>query len=96
MDRILEKLRQHRSATPSRWREEAEYRQSNISWLKQSREIAIRLLSAMRSKGLTKDDLSKATGLDEGNILRLLKGKEKVESETIIKLEKALAIDLTI
>lgn len=96
MDRILEKLRQHRSATPSRWREVSEIRQSNLSWIRQSREIAIRLLSKMRHDGMTKTDLSNLTGLDENCIQSLLKGKDRVEVETLLTLEKTLSIDLSV
>lgn len=95
MDRILVKLRQHSSSTPSRWREVSENRQANLSWLKQSREIAIRLLSVMRHNEMTQTDLSNITGLDENCIQRLLRGKDKVEAEILSTLEKTLSIDLS-
>ena len=96
MDRILERLRQYRSATPSRWREEAQFRQANKNWLKQSREIAIRLLTFMRNKGMSKEELSNTTGLDEMYIMQLLRGKDKVTPETIKKLEDTLEISLSV
>ena len=41
MEDIVSKLREHASPTPSRWREEAEYRIANKSWLHYSQKIAM-------------------------------------------------------
>ena len=45
MDKVLEKLKQHQSEIPSKWREEAEFRSANKSWLKGSPKIAVKILS---------------------------------------------------
>ena len=47
MDNTLNRLRQHQSATPSRWREEAEKRKANKEWLRYSQNIAMRMLDKM-------------------------------------------------
>ena len=44
MVEVLEKLKQHQSETPSKWREEAEYRHANKSWLQRSQKIAVKIL----------------------------------------------------
>lgn len=40
-------LREHASPTPSHWREEAEYRIANKSWLRYSQKIAMQMLDKM-------------------------------------------------
>ncbi len=94
MDRVLEKLREHASPTPSRWREVAEYRQANLDWLKEAREIAIKILSKMRIDGITRGQLAEMTGINPDCISQVLKGKEKVSAETVEKIENALEINL--
>ena len=58
MDKTLDKLRQHQSATPSRWREEAEKRRSNKEWLRYSQYIAMRMLDKMEADGITQKQLA--------------------------------------
>lgn len=87
MDRIIEKLRQHKSATPSKWREEAECRQANLSELRKSREIAMRLLTLLRSNAMTKENMAKAMGMNQDTLDRLLRGKEIIQSDTLSQLE---------
>lgn len=40
----ISRLREHQSATPSRWRENAEWRMKNRSWLRYSQRIAMMML----------------------------------------------------
>lgn len=47
MDNILNRLRQHQSATPSRWREEAEKRKANKKWLRYFQNITMHILDKM-------------------------------------------------
>jgi hypothetical protein len=42
--KTLEFLEAHQSETPSKWREEAHWRSKNASWLKHSRQIAVKVL----------------------------------------------------
>lgn len=52
MNQIINKLEAHESKTPSRWREAAEYRQANKSWLRHSQRIAMLMLDqVLGSKG---------------------------------------------
>ena len=53
MDNTLNRLRQHQSATPSRWRAEAEKRKANKEWLRYSQNIAMRMLDKMEADGIT-------------------------------------------
>lgn len=42
--KTLEFLEAHQSETPSKWREEAEWRRENASWLRHSQQIAVKVL----------------------------------------------------
>lgn len=86
----MEKLREHSSPTASRWREKAEYRQANLGWLKESRRIAIEILSKMRVQGITRKQLSEMTGISDEALSRILRGKDKVNEETVRQIETAL------
>lgn len=90
----MEKLREHKSSNPSRWKEEAEYRQANLSRLKESRSIAIKILSKMRFDGISRIQLSDMTGLNLDMISAVLKGKGQADPEAVEKMENALAISL--
>lgn len=41
-------LNEHKSSTPSRWREEVEFRAANKSWLRYSQHIAMIMLDKMK------------------------------------------------
>ena len=45
-----EYLESHQSATPSKWREEAEWRRNNRAWLRHSQHIAVKVLRYMKSE----------------------------------------------
>ena len=51
-------LREHASPTPSRWREEAEYRIANKSWLRYSQKIAMQMLDNMEHMKLSLKQLA--------------------------------------
>lgn len=50
---VIEKLKEHASPTPSHWKEEAEYRLANKSWLRYSQKIALLMLDKMEQEGIT-------------------------------------------
>ena len=62
MNRIISKLEAHESKTPSRWREAAEYRQANKSWLRHSQRIAMLMLDKMDELHLTQTELAQRMG----------------------------------
>ena len=43
-EKTMQYLEEHQSETPSKWREEAEWRKKNCEWLRYSQRIAILLL----------------------------------------------------
>ena len=92
MDNTLNRLRQHQSATPSRWREEVEKRRANKEWLRYSQNIAIRMLDKMEADGITQKQLAEHMGCSQQYISKILKGCENLSLETMTKIECALGI----
>lgn len=92
MDKTLDKLRQHQSATPSRWREEAEKRRRNKEWLRYSQYIAMRMLDKMEADGITQKQLAERMECSQQYISKILKGTENLSLETLTKIECALGI----
>ena len=56
--KTLEFLEAHQSETPSIWREEAEWRRDNWSWMRHSQKIAVKVLLQMKQEGLTQKALA--------------------------------------
>jgi hypothetical protein len=56
--KTLDFLEAHQSETPSKWREEAELRRDNWSWLRHSQKIAVKVLLQMKQIGLTQKALA--------------------------------------
>ena len=94
MSTIEEKLREHAPETPSKWREKAEWRQKNKSWLRYSQHIAIKMLEKMNELGLTQKALAERMDRSQQYISKVLRGQENLSIETICKIEDALDIEL--
>ena len=90
----LEVLEAHQSETPSKWREEAEWRRDNWSWLRHSQKIAVKVLLQMKQEGLTQKALAERMGCTQQYVSKILKGKENMSLDTLSKLEDALGISL--
>ena len=96
MDKLLEKLKQHQSKTPSKWREEAEFRRANKSWIRRSQKIAVKILSKMRESGISQTELAIKMGCSQQYVSKILKGQENLSLETISKIEDSLGISLLV
>ena len=93
-EEILSSLNTHSASTPSKWRENAEWRQANRAWLRYSQRIAMMMLDKMEEIGLTQKSVAERMGCSQQYVSRVLKGKENLSIETISKIEKALEIDI--
>lgn len=93
-DETIAKLKMHRSGTPSRWRENAEWRMKNKSWLRYSQHIAMMMLDKMEELGLTQKSLADRMGCSQQYVSRVLKGTENLSIETISKIEAALELEI--
>ncbi len=88
------KLNEHRSETPSKWRENAEWCMANKSWLRYSQRIAMMMLDKMEEIGLTQKALAERMGCSQQYISHVLKGSENLSIETISKIEAALQLKI--
>ena len=89
-----EKLKLYASPTPSKWREEAEERLENKSWLRYSQMIAMKMLDKMEAVGMTQKMLAENMGCSQQYISKILKGRENLSLETLAKIEDALNLRL--
>ena len=89
---IISNLKEHQSSTPSKWRENAEWRVANKSWLRYSQHIAMMMLDRMEELDITQTQLSELMECSQQYISNVLKGQEKLSLETISKIETCLHI----
>ena len=87
-------LEAQQSEMPSTWREEAEWRRDNWSWLRHSQKIAVKVLLQMKQEGLTQNALAERMDCTQQYVSKILKGKENMSLDTLSKLEDALGINL--
>lgn len=92
--KTIEFLEAHKSKTPSKWREEAEWRRENASWLRHSQHIAVKVLMKMKELHLTQKALAERMNYTQQYVSKILKGKENLSLDTITRLEIALEINL--
>lgn len=90
----IERLKKYQSETPSKWRERAEWRTANKSWLQHSQHIAMLMLEKMDELGMTQKELASLMGCSQQYISKVLKGQENLSLETISKIEDCLQICL--
>lgn len=83
-------LEEHQSATPSKWREEAQWRRDNREWLRYSQRVALLLLSYMKREHLTQAAMAERLGCTQQYVSRILKGTENLTIETIAKIEQVI------
>ena len=88
------RLREHQSTTPSKWRENAEWRMKNKSWLRYSQRIAMMMLDKMEEMNMSQKQLSEMMGCSQQYISKVLKGQENLSLETISKIEGCLGIQI--
>lgn len=93
-EEIISNLKEHQSVTPSKWRENAEWRMANKSWLRHSQRIAMMMLDRMEELGMTQKALAAKMGCSQQYISRVLKGTENLSIETISKIESALELEI--
>ncbi len=58
--KAIKLLEEHQSGTPSRFEEEAQWRQENEIWLRMSRSVALTIVDNMEENHLTRSEMAKA------------------------------------
>lgn len=94
MKKVVEQLKAHASATPSKWRENAEWRIENKPWLRYSQAIAMKMLDRMEELGMSQTALAERMCCSQQYVSKVLKGKENLSLETLCKIEDALSLQL--
>lgn len=93
-EEIISKLSEHSSSSTSKWREKAEWRMANKSWLRHSQRIAMMMLDKMEELGMTQKLLAEKMGCSQQYVSKVLKGRENLSIETISKIEDALEMEI--
>ena len=91
---IISNLKEHQSSTPSKWRENAEWRVANKSWLRYSQHIAMLMLDRMEEFNITQKQLSELMGCSQQYVSKVLKGQENLSLETLSKIERCLNLQI--
>lgn len=94
MNKANEYLSRHQSASPSKWRENAQWRRENDKWLRYARFITMRTMQAMDEQSVTQVELARRMGCSQQYVSNLLKGSSNMTLETISRIEEALDIDI--
>lgn len=94
MSKAIEILRKYESPTPSRWREEAEWRRANKAWLHRSQVVAVKMLARMDEKKWTQQQVAGMLGCSQQYVSRMVKGSENLSLEMLSKIEDVLGIEI--
>lgn len=90
----ISKLREHQSITPSQWREHAEWRMANKTWLRYSQQIAMMMMDRMEELNMSQKQLSELMGCSQQYVSKVLKGQENLSLETLTKIENCLNLQI--
>ena len=93
MREVIALLQEHQSPTPSKWKERAEWRQQNKSWLRHSQRIAVKMLEKMDELRLTQKQLAVQMGCNQQYVSKVLKG-QNLSLETMSTIENCLNISI--
>ena len=94
MSSAVERLRKFESPTPSRWREEAEWRRANRAWLRRSQMVAIKILGKMEEMNWTQQKVADLLGCSQQYVSRIVKGSENLSLEMLSKIEDVLGVEV--
>ena len=85
-------LEEHQSDTPSRFEEEARWRQENEIWLRMSRSVALTIVDYMQENHLTRAEMAKTLDVSPQYLSRILSGTENFSIKSVAKIEAALGV----
>lgn len=93
-NKIIDYLETHSGQTPSKWREEAQYRRDNKLWLSKSQKIAVKILVVMKEEHITQQELAARMECSQQYVSKILRGTENLSLDIITRLEKASGVVL--
>ena len=88
----LDFLEANRSKVPSRFVERALDHQSEESWQRWARQVALLLIDYMQENSLNRAELAKRLGVSPQYVSRLLSGKENLSFKSIAQIEERLGV----
>lgn len=91
-NKAIKFLEEHKSETPSRFVEEANWRKENAGWLRWSRQLAVTLIGYMQDNGMKRADLAKRLGVSPQYVSKLLSGTENLSLKSLANIEEKLGI----
>ena len=94
MGTAVERLRQYQSPAPSRWREEAEWRRANRSWLRRSQTVAMKMLDKMEKMKWTQQKVAEMLGCSQQYVSKIVKGSENLSLEMLSRIEDTMDIEV--
>ena len=94
MKRTIDVLKENRGGTEKTWRQEAEYRRANASWLRLSQMIALLARARMAELKISQQELAERIGCSQQNVSTILSGKVNLTLDTIARLEEGLQFSL--
>ena len=77
-----------------KWLKEAELRNKNRHWQKHAQDIAVRILMALKEQNLTQKQLAEKLQVKPQQVNKIVKGKENLTLQSIVKIEETLGIKL--
>lgn len=92
MGNAVERLRKYQAPSPSKWREEADWRRANRAWLRRSQAVAIKMLDRMDEMKWTQQQVAERLGCSQQYVSRMVKGGENLSLEMLSKIEDALGV----
>lgn len=90
----IDKLKAISTPAEEDWLKIAEEWEREDVYLEKSTRIAVTVLSILRERKMTKQDLAEKMGVSAQYVSKIVKGNENLTLETITKLEKALGVEL--
>ena len=91
-NKAIDFLEEHKSSTPSRFEEEAKWRQENEIWLKMSRSVALAIVDYMQDNNLTRAEMAKVLSVSPQYLSRILSGRENLSIKSVAKIEMRLGV----
>ncbi len=94
MSKAIDFLKAHENGTPSRFVENAKFRQENRTWLNWSRQVALSLIRYMEDENLTRQTLAARLNVTPQYVSKLLSGKVNFSFKSVAELEEKLGLHL--
>ena len=94
MSRTIDFLKEHESSVPSKFQENAKWRNENKEWLKWSRDVALSLVDYMETNGINRNGLAERLEVTPQYVSKILSGKVNFSFKSIAEIESRLNIRL--